>query len=166
VKQVTLQGSVENDFPWSFEAGTPNIEGAIALTAAIEFIERLGWEWIDRHKRELLSHAIRGLAEIPGIKLIGPPAAHARRCSAVSFVHHGIEAHAIARMLSDRQNVMVRSGLHCAHPLHDQLGVGATVRCSFSVYNTTEEIDVMLRVISSMNALLGSMPSNLGSIEH
>jgi cysteine desulfurase / selenocysteine lyase len=150
VKAVDREGYAPNDLPWLFEAGTPNIEGAIALGAAIDYLEGIGFDWIVEHESRLVAHTLKVLGGIRGVDILGPPAAEGGRSGAVAFTIQGMESQVVARVLSERQNIMVRSGYHCANPLHADLGLGPTVRASFSVYNTEEEIDLLGEAIRSL----------------
>ncbi len=150
VKAVDRQSYVPNDLPWLFEAGTPNIEGAIALGAAIDYLEKIGFDWIIEHERRLLDSTLEGLRSVQCVKIHGPTGCRGERCSAVSFSLPGIESQAVARVLSESQNVMVRSGFHCANPLHVELGLAPTVRASFCVYNTESEVDLMVETLRSL----------------
>jgi cysteine desulfurase/selenocysteine lyase len=150
VKAVDRESSAPNDLPWLFEAGTPNIEGAVALGAAIDYIEGIGFDWVIEHERRLLARTIEGLGGVQGVEVHGPPACDGGRSGAVAFSLRGVESQVVARILSERQNVMVRSGFHCANPLHAELRLGPTVRASFSVYNTEEEVDLMIETLRSL----------------
>ncbi len=147
VKEVGLEHYVPNDYPLNFEAGTPNIEGAIALAAATDFLDQIGFDDISAHESALTTQAARGMAAIAGVTLYGAEPTASRRHPTIAFNVTGVDPHVVARILCNRANVMSRAGLHCAHPLHSELGIGPTVRVSFGVYNTTEEIDAMLNVL-------------------
>ncbi len=150
VKAVGREGHVLHDLPWRFEAGTPNVEGAVGLGVALDYLENLGFDWIVEHEGRLLAHVLRGLGRVGEVH--GPPTAEGR-CSAMAFSVPGVESQVVARILSDRQNVMVRAGLHCAHPLHEHLSLGPTVRCSFGVYNTEQELDLMTDTLATLRRL-------------
>jgi cysteine desulfurase/selenocysteine lyase len=151
VKEVRRTSHILHDLPWRFEAGTPNIEGAVGLGAAIDYLEELGFDWIADHDGRLLARAVEGLGRVA--KVHGPVSTGDRRRGVVAFTVPGVESQAVARILSDRQNIMVRAGLHCAHPLHEQLGLGPTVRCSFGVYNTEAEVDILVQTLDTMRGL-------------
>jgi cysteine desulfurase/selenocysteine lyase len=149
VKEVHADSHTLNDIPLRFEAGTPNIEGVIGLAAALDYVSDLGYEEIGRHEAALIDYAKRRLGEIEDVQLLGPPRGEA--CAPlVSFSVRGIESSIVAKVLANRTNVIVRSGFHCAQPAHDTLGIGPTVRASFAVYNTTEEIDLAAEVLSTI----------------
>lgn len=149
VKEVHAHRHVLNDLPHRFEPGTPNIEGVIGLGAALEYVESVGLDAIGRHEAALIEYAKRQLAALEGVHLYGPPAGEP--CAPlVPFHFEGLEAGAVAKILANRANVIVRSGFHCAQPAHDALGLGPTVRASFGVYNSIEEIDAMTQALSTM----------------
>jgi cysteine desulfurase/selenocysteine lyase len=139
IRKVTRQGSTWADPPARFEAGTPAISQAIGLAAAIRWLDALGLDAVTRHEREITAYTMEKLAQIPGLRIFGPPASSGR-LGPVSFELEGIHGHDVAEIL-DRHGVAVRSGHHCAHPLMHRLGVPATARASFGVYTTTDEID-------------------------
>jgi cysteine desulfurase/selenocysteine lyase len=149
VKEVHARSWVPNDLPHRFEAGTPNIEGAVGLGAAIEFLESLDWDRVAAHESALVQYAKRELAALRGVRVFGPKP---RTPSAplVSFQLKGLESSAVAKALSSRGNIIVRSGFLCAQPAHDQLSAGPSVRASFAIYNCKEEVDRMLEVIGSL----------------
>ena len=140
IASVTFAKSTWNVLPYKFEAGTPNIAGAIALGAAIDYLGRLGMEAIARHEDELLARATERVAAIPGVRLIGTAK---EKMGVLSFTIEGIHPHDIGTVL-DRAGVAVRTGHHCAQPVMDFFGVPATARASFGLYNTLEEIDALV----------------------
>jgi cysteine desulfurase/selenocysteine lyase len=127
--------------PYKFEAGTPDIAGAIGLGAALDYLGGLGWEAVMTHEHELLAYATEAVSEIPGLRLIGTAK---ERASVLSFVLEGIHPHDIGTIL-DREGVAIRTGHHCTQPLMDRFGVPATARASFALYNTKEEVDALVR---------------------
>ncbi len=137
IKEVTFTKTTYNDLPYKFEAGTPNIADVIALNEAILFINELGKENIAAHESELLSYTVKKLSTIPHVKLVGTAK---EKVSVQSFVIEGIHHFDIGQML-DTRGIAVRTGHHCTQPLMDRLGIEGTVRASFSVYNTKEEVD-------------------------
>jgi len=137
IRTVTFEKSTYADPPARFEAGTPNIAGAIGLGAALEYLMALDPEAVAAHEAGLLAAATRRLSDIPGLRLIGT-AEH--KASLVSFVFDEIHAHDVGTVL-DREGIAVRTGHHCAQPVMDFFGVPATVRASFAFYNTLEEVD-------------------------
>lgn len=127
------------DLPGKFEAGTPNIEGAIGLGAAVDYLEDIGMENVEAHSRELVATALNELKKVDRIRVHGPLDPKHRSAS-VAFELPGLKAHGLAKMLSNRYAIMVRSGYHCAQPLHEELGIDQTVRASFYIYNTADEV--------------------------
>jgi len=140
IREVKLEGSTWNDIPWKFEAGTMNIADTIAFGVALDYVERIGFEAIAEHSRELVSETMRLLGEIPGVTIYGP--SPAERGGIVPFTLDDIHAHDVATVL-DHEGVAVRAGHHCAMPLHRKLGVAATTRASFYVYNVPSDIAVL-----------------------
>jgi cysteine desulfurase/selenocysteine lyase len=137
IKDVTFAKTTYNDLPYKFEAGTPNIADVIALNEAISFINELGKENIAAYEAELLDYTVKKLSAIPHVKLVGT-AKH--KVGVQSFVVEGIHHFDIGQML-DARGIAVRTGHHCTQPLMDQYGIEGTVRASFSVYNTKDEVD-------------------------
>ena len=141
ISDVWLDRATWNDLPWKFEAGTPNAAGAIALGAAVDYLERLGMDAVAAHEREITAYAVARLREVPGTHLLGP--ATGDRGGVVAFSMDGVHPHDVAQVL-DEEGVCVRAGHHCAKPLHRKLGIGASARASFYVYTVREEIDVLV----------------------
>lgn len=137
IKEVIFAKTTYNDLPYKFEAGTPNIADVIALNEAITFINELGKENITAHESELLSYTVKKLSTIPSVKLVGTAK---EKVSVQSFVIEGIHHFDIGQML-DTRGIAVRTGHHCTQPLMDSFGIEGTVRASFSVYNTKDEVD-------------------------
>jgi cysteine desulfurase / selenocysteine lyase len=139
IRRVTRGGTTYADPPTRFEAGTPAIAQAIGMAAAFRWLDGLGMDAVLAHEREIADYALERIAEVPDLRIFGPPRGP-ERTGPVSFELEGIHAHDVAEIL-DRHGVAVRAGHHCAQPLMDQLGVAATTRASFGVYTTREEID-------------------------
>jgi len=137
IRAVHLEGSTWNDLPWKFEAGTPNVEGAVGLSAAIDYIHSLGLPATSAWEHELAAYAAAKLHAVPGVTIYGSAPA---RGAVFAFTLGAIHAHDVAQFL-DREGIAVRAGHHCAQPLMKRLGVPATARASFSFYNTFSEID-------------------------
>jgi cysteine desulfurase/selenocysteine lyase len=137
IREVSFARTTYNELPYKFEAGTPNIADGIAFGEAIRFISGLGKESVAAHEQKLLRYATRKLSEIPGLKIIGTAP---EKVSVVSFVVEGIHPFDIGQML-DARGIAVRTGHHCTQPLMSRLGIEGTVRASFAVYNTMEEVD-------------------------
>ncbi len=150
IEAVSFEKSTYAELPHKFEAGTPHIAGAIGLSAAIDYINGIGMQFIAGHEHELLGYASETLAEIEGLRIIGQAKAKA---SIVSFVLEGIHPHDIATVL-DQQGIAVRAGHHCAMPLIKRLGEVATTRASFAMYNTPDEIDRLAQGIEKAKKLL------------
>lgn len=139
IKEVSEQRSKWADGVERFEAGTPNVSGAIGLAEAVKYHERLGMEKIREHEKKLTKYSLEELVKIKGLRLIGPKDAEIRG-GVVSFVIKGIHAHDVAQIL-DSEGIAVRSGHHCTMPLHKRLGLVSSTRASFYIYNTKEDID-------------------------
>ena len=137
IHTVTLDGSTWNELPWKFEAGTPKIAQAVGLGAAMDYLTALGMDRVQRTIDDLSDYAARTLGEIPGITLYGDADT---RSGALSFAVEGVHPHDMAQLL-DQEGIAVRAGHHCTQPLMQSLGVAATTRASFQIYNTVEEID-------------------------
>jgi cysteine desulfurase/selenocysteine lyase len=142
IREVRLSGSKWNEVPHKFEAGTPAIAEAIGLGAAADFMESVGREEMSAHEARLVQLTMERLGEVPGLKVLGPPAGE--RCAVVAFTVEGVHAHDIAAVL-DREGVAVRAGHHCAMPVHEKLGVQASARASFHVYNQPSDVDALVR---------------------
>ncbi len=140
IRRVRTDGFEPAELPAKFEAGTPPIVSAIGLGAAVDYLRRIGWDAIERHERMLTERAHSVLSDVGGVRIIGPPPAD--KSGIVSFVVEGIHAHDVAQLL-DRHGVAVRTGHHCAMPLHQRYGLTATARASFYFYNTPLEIDML-----------------------
>lgn len=139
IRTVTKEGSTWNDLPWKFEAGTSNVSGAVGLSTAIDYLKKIGMENVREHDKNMMQYAIDVLSTIKGIKIYGPLTAE-NRSGALSFNLGDIHPHDLATILNDK-GIAIRSGHHCAQPLMERLGVPATSRASFYIYNTLEEID-------------------------
>ena len=150
IKDVTFDLITWNELPYKFEAGTPNIADTIAFKAAMDFTKSIGKEKIRRHENELLAYATEQLEQIPGVKIIGRAR---QKISVVSFVIDGIHPQDIGILL-DNKGVAVRTGHHCAQPLMDRLCIRGTIRASFAMYNTKEEIDTMIEALKKAIKLL------------
>ena len=150
IKEVSFDGTVFNDPPHRFEAGTPNIAGFIGLGAAVDYLDALGMANVEAREAELLAHATEELDRIDGLRIVGR-APH--KAAVISFLIEGAHAHDLATLL-DLEGVAVRSGQHCAHPLLQFYGVAATLRASFAFYNTHEEVDAFIAALKKASALL------------
>ena len=141
IEKVTLEGSTFARPPARFEAGTPNIADAVALGAAIEYLEKVGMDRIRQHGICLTTYALERLSAIPGLRILGPLEAE-RRVALTAFTDRDIHPHDMATVL-DRHGVAVRSGHHCAMPLSRALGIVASARASYGIYNTRSEVDLL-----------------------
>ena len=142
IHKVSKQEITWATVPARFEAGTPPIDEAVGLAAAIDWVDELGLDAIHAHEADLTAYALERLAEVPGLRVFGPPAGD-DRTGIVSFELEGVHAHDVSEIL-DRHAVAVRAGHHCAQVLMERLGVAATTRASFAVYNTREEVDRLI----------------------
>ena len=141
--------------PHRFEAGTPAIAPAIGLGVAVSFLESVGLERIERHEQELLSHTLEQLNDLPWVRVLGhAPGAGSARAAVVSLVIDGSHPHDVATIL-DEQGIAIRAGHHCAQPLMERLGVPATVRASFGMYNTHEEVDRLTTGLHEVRRIFG-----------
>ena len=145
VRQVWDDSATWNDLPLRFEAGTPNIADTIALGAAIDYLEALGMENVRQHEIDITEYALKAFAELEDVKVFGPRDT-AQRGGIVSFYSEDVHPHDIGTML-DREGIAIRTGHHCAMPLMGKLSVPATARASFYVYNTEEEVDLLVAAI-------------------
>jgi cysteine desulfurase/selenocysteine lyase len=152
IRKVEWESATWNRLPWKFEAGTPAFVEGIGLGAAVDYLTGIGMEAIAAHERELTAYAMERLSALPGLNIIGPPA-H-QRGGVVAFTFRGIHPHDVAHML-DMEGIAVRAGHHCAQPLHRRLGLTATVRASFYLYNTAEEVDALARALERIGAMMG-----------
>jgi cysteine desulfurase/selenocysteine lyase len=142
IRKVTFEGATWNDLPWKFEAGTPNIADAIAFGAAIDYLEALGMENVRRHEIEVTAYALDRLRTLDDITMYGPDDPE-KRGGVVSFNFGDLHPHDVGTIL-DRHGVAIRAGHHCTQPLMRCLGVSGTARASFYVYNTQEEVEVLV----------------------
>ena len=151
IKEVRFDGTVFNDPPHKFEAGTPNIAGFVGLGAAVDYLSALGMDAIAARERALLAHATEELLKIDGLRLYGRAK---DKAAVISFAIDGTHSHDLATLL-DLEGVAVRSGQHCAHPLLQWLGVGTTCRASLAFYNTHEEVEAFVAALRKVRTLLG-----------
>jgi cysteine desulfurase / selenocysteine lyase len=151
IKMVRINRSLWNDVPHKFEAGTPNIAGAIGLAAAADYIESVGIDAIAERESHLLDYATRVLNEMPGITIIGTAR---EKAAVISFVVDNVHPHDLGTILDD-EGVAIRAGHHCAMPLMEKLGLVATARASMAFYNTTAEIDTLAVALRKAQDILG-----------
>ena len=143
IKSVTFEKTIYNDLPYKFEAGTPNIAGAIGLGAAIDYVQSVGYESFAAHEEELLDYGTRALESIESLSIIGTSP---NKAGILSFVIENVHPHDIGTIL-DTEGVAVRTGHHCAQPVMQRFQIPATVRASMAMYNTKEDIDALVRAI-------------------
>jgi cysteine desulfurase/selenocysteine lyase len=146
ILSVSFDGTEFNELPYKFEAGTPAIEAAVGLGAAIDYVQSLGLDNIAAHEHRLLAYATRTLNQIPGLRIIGTARA---KSSVISFVLDQLHAHDVGTLL-DLDGIAVRTGHHCAMPVMDRFGVAATTRASLALYNTEGEIDALAASLRAM----------------
>jgi cysteine desulfurase/selenocysteine lyase len=151
IASVTFEKSTWNEVPYKFEAGTPNIAGAIGLGAALEWVERHGREAIAAHEDALLRYGTEVLSALPGLRLLGTAP---RKASVLSFVLDGIHPHDVGTVL-DYEGIAVRTGHHCAQPVMDRFGVPATTRASLACFNGRDDIDALARGIRKVQEVFG-----------
>jgi cysteine desulfurase/selenocysteine lyase len=149
---VYLRTFTANDLPHKFEAGTPAIAEVIGFGAAIDYLKQVGMDAIAAHEHDLTAYAMQQLADMGGLKILGPGAAH--KGGVVSFTMEGVHPHDVAQML-DMDGIAVRAGHHCAMPLHDKYQIPATTRASFYLYNTREEVDALVKSLDKVKQLFG-----------
>ena len=150
IREVSFEGTVFNDAPHKFEAGTPNIAGFIGLGGAVDYLQSVGMANIEARENELLAHATEELLKIEGLRIFGRAPGKA---AVISFLIEGAHAHDLATLL-DLEGVAIRSGQHCAHPLLQSLGVAATCRASLAFYNTHDEIERFVAALKKARSLL------------
>jgi cysteine desulfurase / selenocysteine lyase len=153
IRKVTKEDTTYADPPARFEAGTPAIAQAIGMASAMRWLDMVGMEAVREHEEQIADYALERLAEVPGLRIFGPPRGDGR-LGPVSFEIEGIHAHDISEIL-DRHGVAVRAGHHCAQPLMDRLQIAATARASFGVYTTTEEIDRLVDGLEDARKVFG-----------
>lgn len=152
VESVSLQKSVFTKSPLKFEAGTPNIEGVIGLGSAVDYLDSIGFENIRAHEQKLTAHALKQLLKISNLEIYGPLDI-GDRSGVIAFNLRGIHPHDLAQILADR-GIAIRSGHHCAEPLHYRLGIQSSARASFYIYNTKEDVDsFILAIIEAVKIL-------------
>ncbi len=156
IRDVRLDGFIPNDLPWKFEAGTPPIAEAVGLHAAIGYLESVGLERVTLHENELTAFALELLAERHGddIQIFGPPADPSVRGGVLSIAFRHLHAHDLAQVL-DAEGVCVRAGHHCAKPLMRRLGVSATARASFYLYNGEDDVEALSRALDAAATFFG-----------
>ena len=152
IKEVKLRSFRPNTLPHKFEAGTPAIAEAVGFGAAVDYLSALGMDMVAEHEHEITEYALERLEEVPGVKLFGPSAEN--KGGVAAFTLDGVHPHDVAQIL-DRDGIAVRAGHHCAQPLHEKFGIPATSRASFYLYNTKEEVDLLVNGIYKVKELFG-----------
>jgi cysteine desulfurase / selenocysteine lyase len=152
IKEVKLRSFRPNSLPYKFEAGTPAIAEAVGFGAAVDYLTKIGMDQVSAHEHEITEYALERLEEIPGVKVFGPDAQH--KGGVASFTLNGVHPHDVAQIL-DQDGIAVRAGHHCAQPLHEKFGIPATSRASFYLYNTKEEVDLLVNGIYKVKELFG-----------
>jgi cysteine desulfurase/selenocysteine lyase len=154
IKRVTLEDATWNDVPWKFEGGTPNIADVIAFGAAVDYLDGLGMDNVRGHEMQITEYALRRIRQLEEVTVYGPPDT-ADRGGVVSFNYPDLHPHDVGTVL-DRHGVAVRAGHHCTQPLMRSLGISGTVRASFYVYNTLEEVDIMVDALGRARAFFSN----------
>lgn len=152
IKEVKLRSFRPNTLPHKFEAGTPAIAEAVGFGAAVDYLSALGMDAIAAHEHEITEYALERLEEVPGVKVFGPDAD--QKGGVAAFTLEGVHPHDVAQIL-DRDGIAVRAGHHCAQPLHEKFGIPATSRASFYLYNTKDEVDLLVNGIYKVKELFG-----------
>lgn len=153
IDQVELTGTTFAALPDRFDAGTPNVAGAVGLARACEFLQKLNMEKVEKHGRELVTYATEKLSQLTNITIIGPKVSN-HRLGSVTFTIQGVHAHDVAQVLNS-EGIAVRSGHHCTMPLHHKLDFVATTRASFGVYNTKADIDALVTALTKVTQIFG-----------
>jgi cysteine desulfurase/selenocysteine lyase len=157
IRSVHLRESEWNDIPHKFEAGTPNIAHAIGLGAAVDYLNSLGMDAVQQHERALALYALDRLSAVPDLDIYGPTAGERGGVVTFNLIRNGdllIHPHDLASIL-DREGIAIRAGHHCAQPLMEHYGVAATARASFYVYNTEEEVDLLVEALHKAQKVFG-----------
>lgn len=153
IENVYEQDTTYAELPAKFEAGTQYVEGAVGLVAAIRYIESVGYDEIRAQEKKLVSRAIEGMKKLPFIHIVGTDRAEEKE-GLVSFTVEGVHPHDVAQILS-HDGICIRTGHHCAEPLHRYLGINATCRASFYFYNTVDEVDYFLEKLKNVRKIMG-----------
>lgn len=158
INEVHVYKSAWNDVPYKFEAGTPNIAGAIGLGAAVDYLQKIGMERIRKHEMDITKYAIRRMKEIEGVELYGTRELESH-AGIIAFNVEGVHPHDVAGLL-DEQGIAIRSGHHCAMPLHTRLGLNSTNRASFYLYNGRKDVDALADAILGVKKIFSGAASS------
>ncbi|MEM3852614.1 MAG: cysteine desulfurase [Methanomassiliicoccales archaeon] len=153
ISEVGDETSSWAELPHKFEAGTPNVSGAIGLGAAVDYLESVGMDYVERMERDLLNYALERMKEVRGMEIYGPQDQE-QRCGVISFNLSGVHNHDVSDILA-AQGVAIRAGHHCAMPLMHDLGVPGTARISFYLYNTRDDVDAFIRALAEVERIFG-----------
>ena len=151
IRAVSFEGTTYAPIPSKFEAGTPNVAGAVGLGATMDYLASLDWDAVTAYEDEVLQYAIESIGSVPGVKLFGMAKA---RTAVVSFLMDGVHAHDVGTIV-DQDGVAIRTGHHCAQPVMDFYGVTATARASFALYNTKDEVDKLVTALHRVGEVFG-----------
>jgi len=151
ISSVSFEKTTYNKLPYKFEAGTPDIAGVVGLGAAIEYLSSLGMEAVSAYEQELLEYATKAISSVPGVRLVGTAR---RKAAVVSFLLGEVHPHDVGTIL-DQEGIAVRAGHHCAQPVMDRFGIPATIRASLALYNTREEIDLLVNGLKKVSEVFG-----------
>jgi cysteine desulfurase/selenocysteine lyase len=152
IKEVKLRSFRPNTLPYKFEAGTPAIAEAVGFGVAVDYLNAVGMDAIAAHEHAITEYALERLEEVPGVKVFGPSAQH--KGGVAAFMLDGVHPHDVAQIL-DKDGIAVRAGHHCAQPLHEKFGIPASSRASFYLYNTKDEVDLLISGIYKVKELFG-----------
>jgi cysteine desulfurase / selenocysteine lyase len=157
IREVTATGFTTNDLPYKFEAGTPNIAESIGLGVAVDYLQKVGLDKIRQHEKQITQYALDRLQELIEIKIYGPLNVE-KRGGLVAFTFSDIHPHDLATFF-DQEGIAIRAGHHCAMPLHKKLGLAATARASFYLYNTRDEVDAFIAALHKAKKFFGACPT-------
>jgi cysteine desulfurase / selenocysteine lyase len=151
ISSVSFEKTTYNKLPYKFEAGTPDIAGVVGLGAAIDYLSSIGMEAVGTYEHELLEYATKAISSVPGVRLVGTAK---RKAAVVSFLLGNVHPHDVGTIL-DQEGIAIRAGHHCAQPVMDRFGIPATIRVSLALYNTREEIDLLVNGLKRVSEVFG-----------
>jgi cysteine desulfurase/selenocysteine lyase len=152
IREVKLRSFRPNSLPHKFEAGTPAIAEAVGFGAAVDYLTQIGMDAVAAHEHQITEYALERLEEIPGVKVFGPSAD--KKGGVAAFTLEGVHPHDVAQIL-DQDGIAIRAGHHCAQPLHEKFNIPATSRASFYIYNTRDEVDLLVNGIYKVKEMFG-----------